>query len=128
MRWTLLALLAPLFGCDDDAKRAAADAAPDARSPGSDAAPPADGGGVSDAAADASLQLRCTCSDRPEDCEACFRLISRCCNQGEETFGGRLSYLLATCQGDPNCSACCDECAARTCDHVVRAGDCPLQP
>lgn len=122
---SLLLLLQLSLSCDDEpGTRAAADAARDAAA--ADSAP-ADGSVRDAALADASLRLQCTCSDQAENCDACLRLISRCCNEGEETFGGRLTYLVATCQGDPNCAACCDECAARTCDQVVRAGDCPVQ-
>ncbi len=122
-----LTLAASLTACDDEPAGgggSAADAAAAADAAvAADARPPVDAG-----APDASLKLQCTCAAGPENCDACLRLISKCCNEGEETFGGRLPYLVATCQGDPNCAACCDECAARTCEQVVRAGDCPLQP
>ena len=95
------------------------DAAPlDARSraDAADAAPPAD----------ASLKLTCACSDHDEDCEACFRHISACCSEGDETFGGRVDHIVANCRLDPRCAACCDECTARTCEQIRAAGDCPL--
>ncbi|MEZ4466345.1 MAG: hypothetical protein R3F60_30425 [bacterium] len=123
MRTSLLALLALVSACDGGASgtpgsadaQAAVDAASaDARAP--DATLP-----------DASARLQCACAEGPEDCAACIALIGRCCT-GDATFGGRLDYLVATCQGNPACAACCDECAARDCAAVVAAGDCPVPP
>ncbi|MCB9548941.1 MAG: hypothetical protein H6706_24315 [Myxococcales bacterium] len=120
MRTTLLALLGLVAACDGGESGPAprVDAAPpDAAL--ADAAPPDAG--------DASTRLQCTCAAGPEDCGACLRLIGRCC-LGDETFGGRLAYLQATCQENPACAACCDECAARDCAAVRASGDCPTPP
>jgi hypothetical protein len=78
---------------------------------------------------DAGPSKACACAAAPEDCDACFRLISRCCDLegGDETFGGRLDAIMRTCEANPRCAACCDECAARTCEQVRAAGDCPIR-
>ncbi len=125
---TITALLPLLAACDGggggtSAPRDAAASAPDRGAVAADAAAP-DAGPT----ADAARHLACACSDAPEDCDACFRLISQCCDTEthDETFGGRLTHIVSTCRLDPNCASCCDECAARTCEQVIAAGDCPI--
>lgn len=130
MRSRILTALLPLLAaCDGggggtSAPRDAALAADRGAVPTDAAAAAPDAG----PAADAARHLACACADAPEDCDACFRLISQCCDTEahDETFGGRLTHIVATCRLDPNCASCCDECAARTCEQVIAAGDCPI--
>ena len=123
----IAALGLPLAACDDGkSAQTGSDATAVADAAVGDAAR-ADALAADAGTGDASLKLRCTCSGQPENCEGCLALISQCCT-GEATFGGRLPYLVATCKGDPNCEACCDECATRTCAQVIAAGDCPVVP
>ncbi len=62
-----------------------------------------------------------------EPCAPCFARIGECC-YSDATIGGAARAIAARCEGDPSCRACCDECAARTCEQILAADDCPAPP
>jgi hypothetical protein len=107
-------LLAIVLGAcgDDDDDDAPRDAAVDAAH---DAAP--------DAAPDAGMQPWACACEPEEDCDACFDRIGVCCYD-DPTLGDQVSRLAALCARTGTCSACCNECAEKSCEEIV-AGGCP---
>lgn len=76
------------------------------------------------AAPDATLgPVTCTCDD-DEQCAECFQHLGRCCYD-DPTFDGRYAPILANCEANPSCKACCKECVALSCDEIKQRGSCP---
>lgn len=72
---------------------------------------------------------RAACVPEPnEDCASCFAKIGQCC-YGDRDWGGPTgSYeaLVARCAEAPDCVACCNECAAMTCEGMRAHHVCPV--
>jgi hypothetical protein len=103
-------LFCALAACSDGGRAASGDAAvaPDAAAVAPDAA---------------AKPAGCAC-DPVEDCAACFAQIGRCCYD-DETIGGQVGRLVATCESRAACTVCCTECAAKSCEQMRADGDCP---
>lgn len=112
--WTPL-LLAALWACgSDEPRRPTADAGAEAGAPDAEAPP--------DAGREA---WHCACEGGQEDCQACLEKIGTCCYDGDATIGGQVDRLAGTCEMNGACAACCNECAAKSCEELVAAGACP---
>jgi hypothetical protein len=89
--------------------------------------PAIDAGRIADAAAPGASApdagAHCAC-EADEDCHACYENIGRCCYD-DPTMLGNLEAVVANCQALPGCRACCNECAARSCDALKANGECP---
>jgi hypothetical protein len=72
------------------------------------------------------VNCRYDCPLEPEEtCGDCSERIATCCYLGGESDRAKVAWAMAVCEGDPGCRACCDECAALTCEEIVANGDCP---
>jgi hypothetical protein len=78
---------------------------------------------------DAGPVTKTVAACQPEDgetCGACMAQMGTCC-YGDASIGGLAPLLQQRCEGMPSCRACCNECAAKTCDQWAASGDCPNQ-
>lgn len=71
----------------------------------------------------------CAC-EADETCTECLELIGRCCYDEPgipqlEGPGLMAAALARRCESDPSCRACCNECAALTCEELIESGSCP---
>ena len=60
-----------------------------------------------------------------EECSGCFAKLAECCYGGRELHAQQLSYAQPVCEADPGCVACCNECAALSCEELVANHNCP---
>lgn len=82
------------------------------------------GCGAPDAAVDGGpAPLVCECA-AGERCLECYRHLGDCC-YGDPTIFGQVARLAENCEREGDCAACCDECAARTCEELRAGHDCP---
>ena len=82
-----------------------------------------DGGGTRDSGAMPDVPPLCT-MDPDETCGACFAHIGTCCYE-DETIGGDVPALTASCEREPSCLRCCSECVAMDCATLHENGSCP---
>lgn len=112
----LVVVAAFLAGCgSDEPHHSSPDAGTPADAAAADAAPDTDAGREA---------WECTC-EGDEDCAACIANIGDCCYEGDVTIGGQAERLSGTCKDDGACHACCNECAAKSCEELLAAGACP---
>jgi hypothetical protein len=107
MRSPFLALLLALLGCEGTSAHRA--------DPGGSSG---HGGGT------ASCRNDCV-AENSEDCDGCWKSILDCCYTAAERTNAEPAKMAEVCAGSPVCRACCNECAARSCDEHKAAGDCP---
>lgn len=62
-----------------------------------------------------------------ETCGDCAERIATCCYGGEDSANGqKVPAVMAVCEADPGCRACCEECGAMSCTELVESGACPV--
>lgn len=71
----------------------------------------------------------CTCEDN-ETCGDCMAKIGECCYGDPGLFALDAPLPMALpfalrCEADPSCKACCNECAALSCDELIAGNACP---
>lgn len=69
-------------------------------------------------------RLRCPTA-AGETCEACYANIATCCYGDDPVQIFRLAQARPVCEADPGCVACCDECAALSCQDLIANNNCP---
>lgn len=104
-----LALTSGCGGCDGDPPAA-----------------PVDAGAVDAPGTDARAAWACAC-EPTEDCTACYRKIGECCYEDPE-IGGLVELFADNCRRAGACMACCNECAAQTCEQLIASRGCPNMP
>jgi hypothetical protein len=60
-----------------------------------------------------------------EDCAACFDNVGRCCYDEDPDWEVAKAAMSASCGSRVECAACCDECAAMSCEELMAADACP---
>lgn len=66
-------------------------------------------------------------AESDEDCQACYENVGDCCKPGDLSWKKALPALVGACNANPLCAACCDECAAMTCDELLANDLCPAR-
>jgi hypothetical protein len=84
-----------------------------------------DGGAGADGGADA-LVPECPV-ETDEDCDACYAHVGDCCKPGDLSWIEAAPTLARACSANPLCAACCNECAAMSCDELLENDLCPAQ-
>jgi hypothetical protein len=66
----------------------------------------------------------CT-AEEGEDCLGCWSKILDCCYRADERADAKPAEMAARCSDLAPCAACCNECAAQSCDELRAHGNCP---
>lgn len=96
---------------------------------GHDDAGPADAGGDAgaDAGSDAGDERQLECPAEPdEDCVTCYERVGDCCLPGDAAWEAQEASIAASCSANPDCAACCNECAAMSCAEMAERHLCPM--